>query len=313
MSTVPAEDDFSDLDGIPRKGTPLNEVDGLAAHINGLSRRIDRLERTATLRNASIGGGDGLRILDEDGKTRAWLRGTNGAIIIQDSGGGEVVRLGPLEATAPGEFGVEAKGSDGQWVRLGSQTTTWANVAGKPSAYPTGPHGHQGSEITGPVASASTAGYAATAGQANLADGSEYGFNNTVAGTQSYALWVGNDGGFHLGRNTSSRRYKENIRSAAVSPEAVLQLRPVVFDRKDQDLEFKRVPGKKNEFGLIAEEVADVLPELVTRFEGRIDGVSYDLIPVAMIPLLKRQQERIIALEQQVHKLTADRQPPPTG
>ncbi|MCU1568790.1 MAG: hypothetical protein JWQ56_3727, partial [Pseudarthrobacter sp.] len=127
-----------------------------------------------------------------------------------------------------------------------------------------------------------------TSGTVPQANGSEYGFTNNVAGTQFYALWVGNDGGFHFGRNTSSIQYKENVHAHDVDPAKVLELQPVVYDRID---------GLPGEYGLIAEQVAEHLPELVVWFDGKIDGLRYDLLPVALLDVVRDQENRIRALE----------------
>jgi hypothetical protein len=218
-----------------------------------------------------------------------------------------VARFGSLTETAPGEYGVEVLVS-GTWVQLGAQVATWDLLAGKPG-WASNPASIAGSSITGAVANATEAVHAAQA------DGSEYGWTNNVAGTSFYALWVGNDGGFHLGRNVSSIKYKENVTDAGVAPEGVLQLRPVRYDRKPT---FKyptdehgnrligpeqRFEGAKNEFGLIAEEVNEHLPEIVTRYNGEIDGVRYDLLGVALLPVVQKQQEQIDKLTAAVRAL----------
>ena len=52
------------------------------------------------------------------------------------------------------------------------------------------------------------------------------------------------------------------------------------------------------EFGLIAEDVAEHLPEVIVRdADGVVDGVRYDLLPVAMIPALQDLAARVAELE----------------
>lgn len=148
-------------------------------------------------------------------------------------------------------------------------------------------HDHTGDQITSAVAEA---------------DGSSYAYNNVVAGTTTYAVYVGNDGGFHFGRPTSSIRYKYNVREHPTDPAKVLALTPVIYDRMPQEV--TRPDGSKtwtigteDEFGLIAEQVYELFPELVTWFEGKIDGVRYDLLSVALLNVIKDQELRIRALE----------------
>jgi hypothetical protein len=98
----------------------------------------------------------------------------------------------------------------------------------------------------------------------------------------------GIDGGFHFGRNTSSIQYKENVRTHNTDPANVLALQPVIYDRID---------GGSNEYGLIAEQVAEHFPELIVWFDGKIDGLRYDLLPVALLDVVRDQENRIRALE----------------
>lgn len=95
---------------------------------------------------------------------------------------------------------------------------------------------------------------------------------------------------------TSSRKVKENIKPIADS-EKILELDAVSFDFKDK--------AKGNDKrGFIAEEVAEVLPNLVTP-ETENSPASLDYIQ--MIPYLqdviKKQEQRIKALEEKINKL----------
>ena len=86
--------------------------------------------------------------------------------------------------------------------------------------------------------------------------------------------------------NTSSRRYKENIQDI---PDGILtkinQARPVTFDEIGTDVQ---------SFGLIAEELDELIPELVTRKEvdGDIvpDGITYSMLSVYLLKAMQEQQ-----------------------
>jgi hypothetical protein len=127
------------------------------------------------------------------------------------------------------------------------------------------------------------------------AEGSSYGFNNVVAGTTTYPLYVGNAQGYKFGRAPSSIRYKTNVRPYNIDPRKLFQLQPRVFDRIPQtDPETgQELPASQNEYGLIAEEVAEHLPEIVTYFDHGdgngpvIDGVRYDLIGLALLDVIQ--------------------------
>lgn len=302
----------------PRRTYEPNAQARFAAQLRSLRADVDRLQRSSNLRNAAISGGDGLAVLDVDGNTVLRLSTTDGGgVVAYRADGSEAARFGPLFHTVPGEFGVEVDAGD-SWVRLGYQSASWAQIAGRPGV--TGGATIPGSFISSAVAaattaatagSASTAGSATTAGKASQADGSQYAFDNNVAGTSFAAVWVGNDGGYHFGRNVSSRKYKENIREAGLGP-ALLDLQPVRYDRRPSyraavtadgepaEGPEQMIPGAVNEFGLIAEDVHEHLPEVVTWWDGQIDGVRYDLLGVAAIPVLQDHEARIAKLEELV-------------
>jgi len=94
------------------------------------------------------------------------------------------------------------------------------------------------------------------------------------------------DGNGQLGVVPSSARYKQDIVSMGVSSEGVLHLRPVTFAYKDD-------ARKVTHYGLVAEEVAAVYPELVTRTAtGEVQTVKYqELIPMLLNELQRQQHE----------------------
>jgi uncharacterized coiled-coil protein SlyX len=77
-----------------------------------------------------------------------------------------------------------------------------------------------------------------------------------------------------LGHATSSRRYKEEIRKMNQASEALYQLKPVTFRYKK---EIDRTQALS--FGLIAEEVAEVNPDLIVRNSaGKPEAVNAMLL-----------------------------------
>ncbi|CCQ44307.1 hypothetical protein ARTSIC4J27_231 [Pseudarthrobacter siccitolerans] len=285
------------LDGIPRRSVESDPLAALMAEIRTLKEQVAVLERGATLRNASISGGDGLRVLDANGGTRVSISTTDGAVVAYDAGGQPAARFGPLANSAPGKFGVEIK-YNGSWVQVGAGNVDWGNVSNKPALYPPTGHRHGGGDIDGIVY------------ESSLAQGSWQAYNQNVPGTSFYAVWVGNGGGHQFGRNTSSAKYKNNIRKHETTPDGVLALTPVIYDRNDE-LDYPEDPetgerligppnlirGAKGEYGLIAEQVAEHVPEIVQWYEGAIDGIRYDLLAVALLDVVKDQEARIRALE----------------
>ena len=82
----------------------------------------------------------------------------------------------------------------------------------------------------------------------------------TVAGGVSVMI----DTNGHLGTLTSSARYKDKIQPMDKASEAILSLQPVTF-RYKKELDPQGIP----QFGLVAEQVAKVDPDLVARDERR--------------------------------------------
>jgi Chaperone of endosialidase len=80
------------------------------------------------------------------------------------------------------------------------------------------------------------------------------------------------DSAGQLGTVSSSRRFKREIKPMNQTSEAILALKPVTFH-------YKSDKTNRPEFGLIAEEVAEVNPDLVIRdSNGEIYTVRYDAV-----------------------------------
>ena len=87
----------------------------------------------------------------------------------------------------------------------------------------------------------------------------------------------------------SSLRYKENVETIKYSLDKVLQMRGVTYTKKDNGV---------NEIGVIAEEMYNILPDLVLKNEeGEIDSVSYGRITAVLIEAIKEQQKQIEELK----------------
>ncbi|MGW1258449.1 tail fiber domain-containing protein [Streptomyces sp. NPDC002513] len=178
-----------------------------------------------------------------------------------------------------------------------SHTHDWGSISGKPSTFAPATHSHSWSSITSkpstfPPSSHSHGSYLEAGDTIAWANGSKQPHSRGVSGSGTYyAVWVRGDGGFC--RNTSSIKFKENVRDHEIAPDDVLALRPVVYDRKPENGQ----PGQKNEVGLIAEEVEKTLPWLVNYLGGEVDGLRYDLLGVALLSVVQDQEARIKALE----------------
>jgi hypothetical protein len=117
---------------------------------------------------------------------------------------------------------------------------------------------------------------------------------------------VGTDG--HLGTIVSSRQFKDLIKPMDRSSEAILKLKPVTFRYKG-NLDPEGIP----QFGLIAEDVAKVSPELVARDgNGKPYTVRYEAVNAMLLNeflkahrKIEDQQKHIDALEAQLNEQKA--------
>jgi hypothetical protein len=111
------------------------------------------------------------------------------------------------------------------------------------------------------------------------------------------AVFVNSDN--KLGTIMSSRRFKEGIKPMDTASEAILALQPVTFRyKKDFD------PTGTAQFGLVAEDVAKVNPDLVVRDkEGKPYSVRYDQVNAMLLnEFLKERKE----VEQTIAQLKSE-------
>ena len=100
-----------------------------------------------------------------------------------------------------------------------------------------------------------------------------------------------------LGVLASSERFKTAILPMGLDTAKLAQLRPVSFRLKSD------AKGTR-QFGLIAEEVAEVYPELVIRnASGRIDGVRYDELAPMLLNEVQQQQTKIAAQSEEMRAM----------
>ena len=104
-----------------------------------------------------------------------------------------------------------------------------------------------------------------------------------------------------LGTILSSRRYKEDIVEMGDASSNLMKLRPVSFRYRPEYADEPRV----RQHGLIAEEVAEVYPELVVYDPetGRPQTVSYHLVNAMLLNEVQKQQRKIAAQEKDMNAL----------
>jgi hypothetical protein len=113
------------------------------------------------------------------------------------------------------------------------------------------------------------------------------------------AVFINSNG--KLGTATSSRRFKEDIKAMDKTSEALFSLKPVSFHyKKEID------PASTSQFGLVAEEVEKVNPDLVVRDkEGKPYSVRYDQVNAMLLNEFLKEHRKVEELEKQVQALTA--------
>jgi hypothetical protein len=129
--------------------------------------------------------------------------------------------------------------------------------------------------------------------------------NTYVAGISGVTVPTGVpvivDADGHLGTTTSSVRFKEDIKPMDKASEAIVRLKPVTF-RYKHELDAKGIP----QFGLVAEDVEKVNPDLVARDEkGKPYTVRYEAVNAMLLNEFLKEHQTVQELKKQVAELTA--------
>jgi predicted ribosome quality control (RQC) complex YloA/Tae2 family protein len=112
----------------------------------------------------------------------------------------------------------------------------------------------------------------------------------------------------HLGTIVSAERFKDEIRPMDKAREAILALKPVTF-RYKRELDRDGIP----QFGLVAEEVEKVNPDLVARnADGKAYTVRYEAVNAMLLneflkehKTVQEQGATIAELKKEIAALTA--------
>jgi hypothetical protein len=163
-----------------------------------------------------------------------------------------------------------------------------------------------------------------TTGSSNTALGFQAGFNITESGNvcigqgviglagesnvtrirnigstaQANGIFVTVGAGGKLGFQVSSRRYKDDIKPMDKASEALFALKPVRFRYKEEI-----DPARSPDFGLIAEDVATVNPDLVARDEqGKIVTVRYQAVNAMLLNEFLKEHRTVEDLKSTVAK-----------
>jgi hypothetical protein len=116
------------------------------------------------------------------------------------------------------------------------------------------------------------------------------GIHGVTTGLAGAAVLVDANG--QLGTVSSSRRYKEDIQPMADASDRLLKLRTVKFRYKQPDAQ----GDKPIQYGLIAEEVAGVFPELIVRnLKGEPETVAYHILPALLLNEYQKEHKQLEA------------------
>jgi Chaperone of endosialidase len=143
---------------------------------------------------------------------------------------------------------------------------------------------------------------------ATIRIGSEFQTRTFIAAIRGVTTGVADavnvviDSNGQLGTISSSRRFKKEIKPMDQISEAVLALKPVTFHYK---IDKRDTP----QFGLIAEEVAKVNPDLVVRDKnGEIYTVRYDAVNAMLLNEFLKEHREVAELKATVADLAAQLQ-----
>jgi hypothetical protein len=166
------------------------------------------------------------------------------------------------------------------------------------------------------------AGSAWTTGSNNIAIGAAgvAGESNTIriGGTQSRTFIAGVrnirvlkgqavlvDANGQIGTSKSSIRYKEDVHTMGDASSPLMNLRPVTFRYKEAAPD----GSKPIQYGLIAEEVEKVMPDLVIyNDQGTPESVAYDILPSLLLNEYQKQGRELAAAKAKLAAVEASHQ-----
>jgi hypothetical protein len=123
-----------------------------------------------------------------------------------------------------------------------------------------------------------------------------------IYGSPVSGLVVHVDSTGKLGILSSSQRYKEKIQPMDKASEAILALKPVSF-RYKKSLDPERIP----QFGLVAEQVAKVNPDLVVRDEkGKPETVRYEAVNAMLLNEFLKEHRTVQEQQKEIDALNAE-------
>jgi hypothetical protein len=127
------------------------------------------------------------------------------------------------------------------------------------------------------------------------------GIYNVNEGGTILPVYINSNGQLGTQAAPSSRRFKKEIKPMGQTSEAILALKPVTFRYKSDPA------GAGPQFGLVAEEVAEVNPDLIVRDKnGDIYTVRYDAVNAMLLNEFLKEHGKVQELEATVAQQRED-------
>jgi hypothetical protein len=195
-----------------------------------------------------------------------------------------------LLSNQTGSFNTGVGGQAGQSMTAGSGNTLLGFNAG--ASLTTGDYNI---EIGYGVQGTSSDAGVIRIGNSNQTSAYLAGVYGVTTGTTGAEVFI--DAAGQLGTKSSSIRYKEEVQNMGDTSDKLFNLRPVTFRYKQALAD----GSKPVEYGLIAEEVAQIYPDMVSRnAKGQIETVQYS----KLTPMLLNEVQKLRQLLDQQAELT---------
>jgi len=122
----------------------------------------------------------------------------------------------------------------------------------------------------------------------------------TGTGVMGTAVMINSNG--KLGVAPSSARFKQDIQSMDKASEAILGLKPVTF-RYKKEVDADRTP----QFGLVAEDVEKVIPDLVVRdADGKAYTVRYEAVNAMLLNEFLKEHRQVQEQQKEIDALRSE-------
>ena len=123
---------------------------------------------------------------------------------------------------------------------------------------------------------------------------------NGVTVAKSAGVFIDSNG--RLGTKSSSQRFKDDIKPMDKASEAIHALRPVTF-RYKKEIDAEQTP----QFGLVAEDVEKVNPDLVLRdTDGKVHTVRYEAVNAMLLNEFLKEHQTVQKQQREIDALKAE-------